>query len=70
VRWASTHVTIPWFAIGGITLQNLPEVLAAGATRVCVVSAILKAPDVANACAQFKERLLSWSQNRNHPTPC
>lgn len=59
VRWAAAHVTIPWFAIGGITLQNLGEVLAAGATRICVVSAILRAPDVAKACQQFKERLLS-----------
>jgi len=56
-RWASQHVTIPWFAIGGITLRNLPDVLAAGVTRLCVVSAILQAPDVAKACAQFKEQL-------------
>jgi thiamine-phosphate pyrophosphorylase len=33
-------VTIPWFAIGGINLQNLDDVLAAGAQRICVVSAI------------------------------
>jgi len=59
VRWAAAKVTIPWFAIGGITLQNLDEVLAAGATRICVVSAILRAPDVAKACQQFKERLAS-----------
>jgi len=32
-------------------------VLAAGATRVCVVSAILNAPDVAQACAEFRRRL-------------
>jgi thiamine-phosphate pyrophosphorylase len=59
VRWASSHVSIPWFAIGGITLQNLDEVLAAGATRVCVVSAILNAPDAAKACQAFKDRLIS-----------
>src|ERR1043166_597444 len=46
VRWASAHVRIPWFAIGGITLRNLDEVLSAGARRVCVVSAILNAPDL------------------------
>lgn len=59
VRWAATNVTIPWFAIGGITLTNLDEVLAAGATRICVVSAILNAPDVAQACREFRRRLLS-----------
>jgi len=57
VRWAAQNVTVPWFAIGGINLQNIDEVLAAGATRICVVSAILNANDVAKACAEFKKRL-------------
>lgn len=57
VRWAAAHVTVPWFAIGGVNLQTLDAVLAAGATRVCVVSAILNAADVAKACAGFRRRL-------------
>jgi len=57
VRWAAGNVTLPWFAIGGITLQNLEDVLSAGARRICVVSAILNAEDVAAACRQFKRRL-------------
>jgi thiamine-phosphate pyrophosphorylase len=57
VRWAVKNVTIPWFAIGGINLQTIDEVLAAGAKRICVVSAILNAPDVAKACAKFWQRL-------------
>lgn len=57
VRWAAAHVAIPWFAIGGIQLKNLDEVLDAGAARICVVSAILNAPNVAEACQAFKERL-------------
>ncbi len=59
VRWAAAHVHIPWFAIGGITLANLDDVLGAGATRICVVGAILNAPDITEACRQFKNRLLS-----------
>ena len=59
VRWAAKNIDRPWFAIGGIDLDNLDDILAAGARRVCVVSAILRAPDVAGACRQFKERLLS-----------
>ncbi|HOW67107.1 MAG TPA: thiamine phosphate synthase [Candidatus Paceibacterota bacterium] len=59
VRWASDHLLIPWFAIGGITLENLDEVLAAGARRVCVVSAILNAPDVVRACQTYRDRLSS-----------
>ncbi|MBI3192450.1 MAG: thiamine phosphate synthase, partial [Pedosphaera parvula] len=59
VRWAAANIAIPWFAIGGITLDNLNDVLAAGARRICVVSAILNAPDIAKACQSFKARLLS-----------
>ncbi len=58
VRWAAANVTIPWFAIGGINLANLDAVRAAGARRICVVSAILDAPDLTEACRRFKERLL------------
>jgi thiamine-phosphate pyrophosphorylase len=57
VRWAAAHVRVPWFAIGGINLENLEAVLAAGATRICVVSAILNSPDVAAACRAFRHRL-------------
>jgi len=57
VRWAAANVTVPWFAIGGVNLQTLDAVLGAGATRICVVSAILNAPDIAAACRQFKARL-------------
>jgi thiamine-phosphate pyrophosphorylase len=57
VRWAAENVKIPWFAIGGINLENLGDVLAAGAQRVCVVSAILNATDVTKACAEFHRRL-------------
>ena len=57
VRWAAMNVNIPWFAIGGINLENLGDVLAAGAKRICVVSAILNAKDVTKACAEFHRRL-------------
>jgi thiamine-phosphate pyrophosphorylase len=57
VRWAAANIRIPWFAIGGITLDNVDAVLAAGARRFCAVSAILNAPDIAAACQQFKARL-------------
>jgi len=57
VRWAAANVKIPWFAIGGINLENLDSVLAAGAQRICVVSAILNADDIAEACRKLKARL-------------
>ncbi len=57
VRWAAANVRVPWFAIGGINLQNLDAVLTAGARRVCVVSAILNADDVAAECRKFRMHL-------------
>jgi len=57
VRWAAANLTVPWFAIGGINLDHLDDVLAAGARRICVVSAILNADDVTGACRKFRERL-------------
>ena len=47
----------PWFAIGGISLARLDEVLAAGATRAVVVRAITEADDPAAAAAAFAKRL-------------
>jgi thiamine-phosphate pyrophosphorylase len=57
VRWAAENVAIPWFAIGGITLENVDEVLRAGAPRICVVSAILNAADIRGACQAFVQKL-------------
>ena len=59
VRWCAQNVSIPWFAIGGIHAGNLDAVLDAGARRVCVVSAILQAADIAKACQELKARLIS-----------
>lgn len=47
----------PWFAIGGIDLQNLDAVLAAGARRVVVVRAITEAEDPRAAARALRTRL-------------
>ena len=47
----------PWFAIGGISLSRLNEVLAAGAARVVVVRAITEADDPAAAAGAFARQL-------------
>jgi thiamine-phosphate pyrophosphorylase len=57
VRWAAANVHVPWFAIGGVKLENLDSIREAGASRICVVSAILNAPDIAKTCAEFRLRL-------------
>ena len=47
----------PWFAIGGIGPDNLDEVLAAGARRVCVVRALTQATDPEAAARELGSRL-------------
>jgi thiamine-phosphate pyrophosphorylase len=47
----------PWFAIGGIDEERLPEVLAAGATRIVVVRAITGADDPKAAAERLRAAL-------------
>jgi len=48
---------IPAFCIGGITPATLPNVIAAGARRVVVVSALLRAADIESATREVVETL-------------
>jgi thiamine-phosphate pyrophosphorylase len=60
VRTAAESATEkPWFAIGGIDAQRLPEVLEAGARRVVVVRAITAAEDPRAAAQELKTALTS-----------
>ena len=43
VRYAATHSTVPWFAIGSVNADNLTDVIGAGADRVAMVRAIMQA---------------------------
>jgi thiamine-phosphate pyrophosphorylase len=53
----------PWFAIGGITSQNLPEVLEAGASRIVVVRAVTEAADAADAVRRLAGTLASGARS-------
>ncbi|MFD4292143.1 thiamine phosphate synthase [Rhodococcus sp. NPDC058505] len=57
---AAAEPTLPWFAIGGVDERRLPEVLEAGATRICVVRAITEARD-----PQAAARALGDALDRN-----
>jgi thiamine-phosphate pyrophosphorylase len=58
VRYAAEHGgESPWFAIGGITVDNVAEVVAAGARRIVVVRAIRDAADPAAAAASLRAAL-------------
>src|SRR6202035_3343950 len=52
-------VRIPIFCIGGIKLENLPNVIEAGARRVVIVSGLLQASDPAEYARSAKKLLTS-----------
>jgi thiamine-phosphate pyrophosphorylase len=57
VRTAAETASLPWFAIGGITPENLDDVLAAGAERIAVSAAVVHAPSPREAAAELRTRL-------------
>jgi thiamine-phosphate pyrophosphorylase len=50
---ARRRFALPLVAIGGITLQNAPQVYAAGADAVAVISALFDAGDISASAAAF-----------------
>jgi thiamine-phosphate pyrophosphorylase len=53
IRRVRPHVRAPLVAIGGITVERVPDVRAAGADGVAVISAVGMAPDPGAATAAF-----------------
>jgi thiamine-phosphate pyrophosphorylase len=65
IRIVHEAVHIPIFCIGGIKLENLSEVIAAGARRVVIVSGLLQAKDIASYARAAKELLNRKSKIEN-----
>lgn len=59
IAQVESFATVPVFCIGGVNQERLPQILAAGARRVVIVSAFLLAPDVRAEVRAVKERLSS-----------
>jgi thiamine-phosphate pyrophosphorylase len=57
VRYAAASATLPWFAIGGIDASNVADVVAAGATRVAVVRAIVESQDPERSARELRSAL-------------
>jgi thiamine-phosphate pyrophosphorylase len=57
VRYAAAHAKKPFFAIGGLDIGNLDEVLDAGARRAVVLRAVADAEDPQNAARRLRELL-------------
>ena len=58
IRRVHERVNIPVFCIGGINLETLDAVIAAGAHRVVIVSALLHAPDIVRYAREVRARLM------------
>jgi thiamine-phosphate pyrophosphorylase len=54
VRYAATHASVPFFAIGGIEAANAPDAIAAGARRLCVLRALAAAADPERAARELR----------------
>ena len=57
VEGVTVSVDLPVIAISGVTIDRVPEILAAGAHGVAVIGAIARAPDPAAAVRGFLEAL-------------
>ncbi|MCH8090433.1 MAG: thiamine phosphate synthase, partial [Chloroflexi bacterium] len=57
-------VSVPVVAIGGINLDNVGPVIDAGADAVCVISAVLSAPDMEVAAQDLVSRIASHQSLR------
>ena len=57
LRTVSREISLPAFAIGGVTLDRLDELAALGITRVAVAAAVTRAHDPAAAAAAIIARL-------------
>ncbi|WP_338131024.1 thiamine phosphate synthase [Cohnella rhizosphaerae] len=60
VAVAASQLRIPFFAIGGISPATAEEVLAAGARRLCAVSAVVGHADPAAVCVTLKRSIERW----------
>jgi thiamine-phosphate pyrophosphorylase len=58
IKRVHEEVSLPIFCIGGIKIDNLGGVIAAGARRVAIVSGLLKASDIAAYAREAKRLLL------------
>lgn len=59
LREVAAEIRLPAFAIGGITLENLPQVLQSGIRRIAVSGAVLGAPDPAEAARALRAAMES-----------
>ncbi|MCA0986025.1 thiamine phosphate synthase [Guptibacillus algicola] len=65
IQEVASEISIPFVAIGGIKLHNVDEVLAAGASRICVISEVVGSSNVRGTSDSFIKRIKK-SKEVNH----
>jgi thiamine-phosphate pyrophosphorylase len=66
VRALAGRVVVPVVAIGGINRTNVAEVMRAGVQGVCVISAVLSAPDPEQAARELFQLAAAARAEREH----
>lgn len=55
--FAAEEATLPWFAIGGITADNLSTLVDSGVTRIAVCGSVIAADSPFQAAQEFRQQL-------------
>lgn len=64
IREMVPHLSVPFTTMGGISLDNVAEVISAGADRAAVVSAVVGAEDVAGAARALVDAIRRAKEER------
>lgn len=67
LRGICSSVSLPVIAIGGISPLNVPEVIAAGAEGVAVISSVVGQEDITGAARQMKAIIRNAKAGKSHP---
>jgi thiamine-phosphate pyrophosphorylase len=57
IRQSKDNLNIPFFAIGGINLNNVDDLIRAGGRRIAVISALVTSPSVKTAAKSMLDKL-------------
>lgn len=60
IRKISPHLKVPFTTMGGITMENIVQVLDAGARRVALVTGITRAKDITERVGELRRIILSY----------
>ena len=60
---AESRLRIPFFAIGGINMSNLDELIQAGGSRIAVISAVILSDDIRSSAQKLRAKLKTATES-------